>query len=876
MTTIRLRPLALMTLCAAAACDDAAGDSTPQTADAGMPGGTGGGGTPAPVGGQATGGVPVGGQPIDTPDAGPEGGTTPPAAPPVPLDPESPWPKFRHDAAQSGQGTAPAVDSGRPLWRFPTGKGIFSSPVVGADETVYIGSASRDFYALRDGVEVWRFPTGEIIDSSALLDDTGAVYFGSGDGHLYALDAATGAQRWAFEADPPETANALIRWFEGNVAIGPDGTLYAGNDNFHMYALDRATGAARWRTVLPDQTWSLPALAFPPEGSDAAPRLVFGNVNVLGGRGNVFAVDAATGEILWQFGRDGSVAASPTIVGAHALVGAFDGYLRALSVETGAMAWEAGARDHLYASPAVLRGADGAATVVQPSADGTVYAFDAATGEARWAFDWGAPLRSSPALDPDGRIYLGTGDGHLLVLSPDGTLDWALRLITDPRDDLNASPALGRAGIYLAGESGEIFGVPYHYCHRVPTPEGCRVGGDEPLPADAALLVATGVFGDLGAPVGTDPPPATANAPLVRTLVLRTGGDSPLGVLDAASLTVTTTPATPLNAEVSANGQFIVLVPETPFAADAEGGFDLTIDVDVREGLSRVGLVFTGGEVSRHIHHTERVQLAPSVDAPPLAPGDALAMTRLAAPLPTLLPSYNQIGFDSLHYLVGVVEPGVAWVVEAMPTADGRVVPNPAARGRFPFRIDGTRDALTLDAARGVSIDVLNTNIAFEQFRLAGRLSAAGPSTFSVVARTRCADIPIYGVFIRRLGLCNPTSDVLLASGAVFLSPGAASEVDLAGSTPTFTTTPEGYSVTFQPPLSAEIAAAHLFALLAVDAADGSPLAWPYGAGSRTTVTEAGALSAVHLDLPPETPRPAALRLHLMGDVTSLATGSAE
>ena len=43
----------------------------------------------------------------------------------------------------------------------------------------------------------------------------------------------------------------------------------------------------------------------------------------------------------------------------------------------------------------------------------------------------------------------------------------------------------------------------------------------------------------------------------------------------------------------------------------------------------------------------------------PAAPGDPAGvweLSRLAAPLPTILPSYNQIGFDSLHYLVGLVE----------------------------------------------------------------------------------------------------------------------------------------------------------------------------------------------------------------------------
>jgi hypothetical protein len=144
------------------------------------------------------------------------------------------------------------------------------------------------------------------------------------------------------------------------------------------------------------------------------------------------------------------------------------------------------------------------------------------------------------------------------------------------------------------------------------------------------------------------------------------------------------------------------------------------------------------------------------------------------------------------------------------------------------------------------------------------------------VARTRCADIPIYGLFIRRLGLCNPTSDVLLASGAVFLSPAEATTVALDTSVPTFTATAEGYTVTLDPPLPADVAAAHVFALLAVDTATGAPMAWPYGAGSRVTLTDTGELSGVHLDLPADLARPAALRLHLMGDVTSLAQGSAE
>src|SRR5262245_44174677 len=98
----------------------------------------------------------------------------------VPLDPHSPWPKFRRASAQTGLSPlAPASEQGEP-WTFATGKGIFSSPVIAGDDTIYIGSADRIFYALGPGGEVrWQLLTGEIIDSSALLDDRGNLYFGS-------------------------------------------------------------------------------------------------------------------------------------------------------------------------------------------------------------------------------------------------------------------------------------------------------------------------------------------------------------------------------------------------------------------------------------------------------------------------------------------------------------------------------------------------------------------------------------------------------------------------------------------------------------------------------------------------------------------------
>ena len=70
----------------------------------------------------------------------------------------SPWPKFRRDRGADRPQPRSRPDRHRTaLWRFQTGKGIFSTPVIDGDGNVYIGSADRTFYAIdRDGTVRWK------------------------------------------------------------------------------------------------------------------------------------------------------------------------------------------------------------------------------------------------------------------------------------------------------------------------------------------------------------------------------------------------------------------------------------------------------------------------------------------------------------------------------------------------------------------------------------------------------------------------------------------------------------------------------------------------------------------------------------------------
>jgi outer membrane protein assembly factor BamB len=767
----------------------------------------------------------------------------------VAYQPDSPWPKFRGDAIQSGA-TTRRLSAGGVFWSFPTGKGIFSSPVVGADGTVYVGSADRTFYAVgHDGTQKWSLLTGEIIDSAGLLDDRGNVYFGSGDGNLRALDAASGNLVWMTPADPPAMNSALINWFEGNVALAPDGRLWAGNDNFDLYGFDRTSGAIVSRERVPDQTWSLPAF----DHGD----FFVGNNNLVDFEGsNLFAFHD-DGSPLWDlFTGTGTVAASPLVTPDGAVVvGGFDGYVRAYEKQTGALRWEFGARDHLYASPARLP--DG--TIVQASTDGSVYALDPKSGTLRWEFDGTDPIRSSPSVDGDGNIYYGGGDGRLWVLGADGKARWSVQLIAEDRNDLNSSPALGRDAIYLGGESGELFSVPFEYC----------VGSSDPRCAappaldssDGAQLLYTTPFGS-----EAPSPPATIdpNQPLVLSLVVRQNGRVILSTIDPTMVQVT--PAG-FDVSVSGDGKFLTLVPTQPLAA---GAVAISVSAGTLINQDRTGLKLSGGTPGG----TALFSWTPTVNAPAPSPfplaGAAWELSRVALPLPTLLPSYNQIGFDSLHYLIGMVEPGVAWMAGAKLAANENVTEiDPSTGALFPLAVDYAGGFATWSNQDGVSVEVMNAVIPFKSFRLSGALGADGSATGSVrlVGSTLCMGIPIYGLFLQKLGLCNPQTDVLTVSGAANLKSFAAPALSGVGSV-SFAATSDAVTATLTG--STLALADHASAVLLIDASTGQPVTLDYGLTTQRSADGSGNLSTVSIPITGKTVPPT-VRAYLMIDTTAAA-----
>jgi hypothetical protein len=251
-------------------------------------------------------------------------------------------------------------------------------------------------------------------------------------------------------------------------------------------------------------------------------------------------------------------------------------------------------------------------------------------------------------------------------------------------------------------------------------------------------------------------------------------------------------------------------------------------------------------------------------------------LRRLALPLPTLLPSYNQIGFDSLHYLIGMVEPSgdpgraLAWVVGGKRAAGAQeTVVDPATKVLFPLEVAHDGGLLTMQNLDGFSIEFNRIRLPFQLFRVATRVNpdatAQTPLAVDVVAE--CAGITFYGQFLRQLGFCNPQTDVLNVFGAAELAPfgdgvqaapAGVGTVDLAADAAGVTATLSG--TTLRPD-------AQVVALLVVDATTGAPVPLDYGYATTRTTHPDGTLATVRIPFTtPVDALPTSLRAYLMVD----------
>lgn len=121
-------------------------------------------------------------------------------------------------------------------WTFKAGDVISSSPAIGLDGAVYVGSHDSSFYAVNsNGTLKWSYKTGNWVDSPAAIGPDGTIYVGADDGNLHAFSPG-GVLKWRFPTSPDMSSGPVI---------GAEGTIYSGEDG-SLYALN-PDGSLQWK-----------------------------------------------------------------------------------------------------------------------------------------------------------------------------------------------------------------------------------------------------------------------------------------------------------------------------------------------------------------------------------------------------------------------------------------------------------------------------------------------------------------------------------------------------------------------------------------------------------------------------------------------------
>ena len=118
------------------------------------------------------------------------------------------------------------------------------------------------------------------------------------------------------------------------------------------------------------------------------------------------------------------------------------------SANPGTLKWKYHIGDST-SSPAV----DSDGTIYVGSCDHYVYAINH-NGTLKWKFGTGGRVWSSPAIGRDGTIYVGSENGYIYAVYPNGTLRWEF----DAQYFIGSSPTIGKDGtVYIGTQNGYVY-----------------------------------------------------------------------------------------------------------------------------------------------------------------------------------------------------------------------------------------------------------------------------------------------------------------------------------------------------------------------------------------------------------------------------------
>jgi outer membrane protein assembly factor BamB len=247
------------------------------------------------------------------------------------------------------------------------------APPLQVGERAFVATADGQLLALdaANGEMLWDQPFSTAYGfwgPMAFADDT--VYVADLGGNVIGVEAESGVENGRWEANTS---------FPGGLTLDGD-IIYAGGYDNLVHAFDRTSpGSELWRFATASGIWGVPV------ASDES--IFFGDM-----AGNVYAVKADTGTLLWQRAVDGPIVTSPVIADGVMYI-ASEGnpdsrtplwQLTAFSTADGAELWQQSPPAGIYTTPVVV----GNLVIGAMAAHSTdlLIAYEKTTGVQQWTY----------------------------------------------------------------------------------------------------------------------------------------------------------------------------------------------------------------------------------------------------------------------------------------------------------------------------------------------------------------------------------------------------------------------------------------------------------------------------------------------------------
>jgi outer membrane protein assembly factor BamB len=206
-------------------------------------------------------------------------------------------------------------------------------------------------------------------------------------------------------------------------ALATDDAVYFLDEQCALVCLGRTDGHLKWRIALSEHA---PAAALAPANPTfnhrtAVPVIEAGTLYVGSVDGTIFAVEAATGKVLWRQAAGAPIYSAVAIDGDELVAGCYDGTVLKVNRHTREVTARATLGGAIASAPVVAGG-----TIVVGCRDYLLYGLQRANLAVSWRDSfWFSWIESTPNL-VDGAIYIGGSDyRRVSKIDPaGGATDW--------------------------------------------------------------------------------------------------------------------------------------------------------------------------------------------------------------------------------------------------------------------------------------------------------------------------------------------------------------------------------------------------------------------------------------------------------------------